>query len=162
MFLLAYWFVDDILILNIWMIVIFRYVQNHYMQNLNQTPNYDYLGHPLNAYHLIRHLASGWNYLTKKQRKGLLESDLEIELGRQKICEFKNYLLAFIGCTHSNHLIYIFAKISWRIHQMQWYPIYLTRKELHLELSDYGANTSKYVISLSFQSVTIAIKNLCE
>ena len=55
------------------------------MQNLNQTPNYDYLGHPLNAYHLIRHVASGWNYLAKKQFKGLPEPNLELELGRQKM-----------------------------------------------------------------------------
>lgn len=36
------------------------YVNNHYLQNLNQTPNYLYLGHPINAYHLIRHIASDW------------------------------------------------------------------------------------------------------
>ena len=67
------------------MFFIFRYVQNHYLQNLNQTPNNDYLGHPLNAYHLIRHVASGWNYLADKQFKGLPEPNLELELGRQKI-----------------------------------------------------------------------------
>ena len=75
------------------MIFIFRYVQNHYMHNLNETPNYDYLGHPLNAYHLVRHVASGWNYLAKKQLKGSPEPNLEIELGKQKICAFKNYFL---------------------------------------------------------------------
>ena len=72
---------------------IFRYIQTHYMQNLNQTPNYNYLGHPLNAYHLIRHVASGWNYLAKKQFEGLPEPNLEFEFGRQEIFEFKNYFL---------------------------------------------------------------------
>ena len=52
------------------------------MQNLNQTPNYDYLGHPLNAYHVVRHVASGWNYWAKKQSKGLPEPNLEMEVGR--------------------------------------------------------------------------------
>ena len=75
------------------MFFIFRYVQNHYLQNLNQTPNYDYLGHPLNAYHLIRHVASGWNYLAKKQFTGLPEPNLELELGMQEIWEFKNHFL---------------------------------------------------------------------
>ena len=41
--------------------LIFRYVKHHYIHQLNQTPNYDYLGHPLNAYHFIRHVASGWD-----------------------------------------------------------------------------------------------------
>ena len=27
---------------------------------LNQEPNYDYLGHPVNSYHFIRHMATGW------------------------------------------------------------------------------------------------------
>ena len=30
------------------------------MNELNDTPNLDYLGHPINAYHFIRHVASGW------------------------------------------------------------------------------------------------------
>ena len=38
-----------------------RYVQHHYIHQLNQTPNYEYLGHPVNAYHLVRHVASGWS-----------------------------------------------------------------------------------------------------
>ena len=79
-------FADDLFILNIQMVFVSRYVQDHYMQNLNQTPNYDYLGHPLNAYHLIRHVASGWNNLANKQFKGLPGHNLESELGRQKIC----------------------------------------------------------------------------
>ena len=57
------------------MILIFRYVQTHYMQNLNQTPNYDYLGHPINSYHLIRHVASGWNNIMKN----LKDEDTKVE-----------------------------------------------------------------------------------
>jgi len=41
------------------------YVQQHHKHGLNQTPNYDYLGHPINAYHLIRHVASGWQNVKK-------------------------------------------------------------------------------------------------
>ena len=35
------------------------------MHGLNGTPNYTHLGHPINAYHLIRHVASGWNKILK-------------------------------------------------------------------------------------------------
>ena len=42
-----------------------RYIKNHHLHKLNATPNLDYLGHPINAYHLIRHVASGWNRILK-------------------------------------------------------------------------------------------------
>ena len=42
-----------------------RYIQQHYIHQLNQTPNYNYLGHPINAYHFIRHVASGWDLVLK-------------------------------------------------------------------------------------------------
>ena len=38
-----------------------RYIKNHHLHKLNDNPNFDYLGHPVNAYHFIRHVASGWN-----------------------------------------------------------------------------------------------------
>ena len=38
-----------------------RYIKQHYLHQLNKTPDYEYLGHPINAYHLIRHVASDWN-----------------------------------------------------------------------------------------------------
>ena len=37
-----------------------RYIKNHHLHKLNDNPNFDYLGHPVNAYHFIRHVASGW------------------------------------------------------------------------------------------------------
>ena len=43
-----------------WISQIHRYVKNHKIHQLNKPPNYDYLGHPVNAYHFIRHVASGW------------------------------------------------------------------------------------------------------
>ena len=27
---------------------------------MDQDPNFDYLGHPLDAYHFVRHVATGW------------------------------------------------------------------------------------------------------
>ena len=36
-------------------------MKHHKIHKLNESPNYDYLGHPINAYHLIRHVASGWS-----------------------------------------------------------------------------------------------------
>ena len=42
-------------------------MKNHYLHGLNATPNYSYLGHPINAYHLIRHVGSGWNKISKEK-----------------------------------------------------------------------------------------------
>lgn len=41
-----------------------KYVRQHYQYQLNQTPNIEYLGHPINAYHLIRHIVYGWEYVS--------------------------------------------------------------------------------------------------
>lgn len=41
-----------------------RYVKQHRQQGLNQTPNIDHLGHPINAYHLLRHVVYGWEYVS--------------------------------------------------------------------------------------------------
>ena len=38
----------------------FRYIESHKELQLDQGPNYKFLGHPINAYHFIRHVASGW------------------------------------------------------------------------------------------------------
>ena len=38
----------------------FRYVESHKKLKLNQEPNVDYLGHPINGYNLIKHAAMGW------------------------------------------------------------------------------------------------------
>ena len=38
-----------------------RYVQNHEKLKLDQEPSVDYLGHPINAYNLIKHSALGWS-----------------------------------------------------------------------------------------------------
>ena len=37
-----------------------RYITNHKKLELNQEPNVEYLGHPINAYNLIKHSALGW------------------------------------------------------------------------------------------------------
>lgn len=37
-----------------------RYVASHKLLTLDRGPNYEFLGHPINAYHFIRHVASGW------------------------------------------------------------------------------------------------------
>ena len=52
------------------------------MHNLNQAPNFNHLGHPLNAYHLIRHVASGWNYLMENEFKNIRESHVKHEFGK--------------------------------------------------------------------------------
>ena len=30
---------------------------------LDKGPSYDFLGHPINAYHFVRHVASGWKHV---------------------------------------------------------------------------------------------------
>ena len=47
--------------------LILRYMKNHYLHGLNGTPNYSHLGHPINAYHLIRHVASGWDKVSRQK-----------------------------------------------------------------------------------------------
>lgn len=36
------------------------YITRHYELKLDEKPNYDFLGHPINAFHFVRHVASGW------------------------------------------------------------------------------------------------------
>ena len=35
-------------------------MKSHRDLKLDHGPNYEFLGHPINAYHFIRHVASGW------------------------------------------------------------------------------------------------------
>ena len=37
-----------------------RYIESHKATKLDQEPNFDYLGQPLNGYFMIRHVALGW------------------------------------------------------------------------------------------------------
>ena len=43
-----------------------RYIRSHESAKLNQEPNFDYLGQPLNSYHLIKHVALGWEEIREK------------------------------------------------------------------------------------------------
>ena len=45
---------------NVKLVTFYRYIKNHNLHKLNDNPNFDFLGHPVNAYHFIRHVASGW------------------------------------------------------------------------------------------------------
>ena len=38
-------------------------MKNHKKLELDQEPNVEYLGHPINAYNLIKHSAIGWKFL---------------------------------------------------------------------------------------------------
>ena len=42
---------------------ILRYVKSHHSNQLDQEPNYEYLSHPLDAYHFVRHISSNWERL---------------------------------------------------------------------------------------------------
>ena len=36
------------------------YILSHKQLHLDEKPNYEFLGHPINAYHFVRHVASRW------------------------------------------------------------------------------------------------------
>ena len=38
-------------------------MKSHHELHLDSGPNYDFLGHPINAYHFVRHVASGWKHI---------------------------------------------------------------------------------------------------
>ena len=58
-----------------------RYVRQHYKNKLNQTPNYEYLGHPINAYHFIRHVVREWEHVLQFLPALLGKNSTSIELG---------------------------------------------------------------------------------
>ena len=77
-------------------ILLYRYIQSHQLHKLNDTPNLDYLGHPINAYHFIRHVASGWkrilddgpqinNWIEKMAGK-IVWNNLSNDIGNLKTC----------------------------------------------------------------------------
>ena len=43
-----------------------RYVKQHYDSELYQKPKDHQLGHPINSYHLIKHIALGWPAVQKE------------------------------------------------------------------------------------------------
>ena len=44
----------------------------HYELKLNETPSIEFLGHPINGFHFVRHVASAWNDV----RKNVLADDV--------------------------------------------------------------------------------------
>ena len=67
-------------------LLINRYVKHHKIHQLNQTPNYDYLGHPVNAYHFIRHVASGWASVMDEVMDNNDTLSLIQDLGKYEYC----------------------------------------------------------------------------
>lgn len=63
----------------------FRYIDSHKELQLNQTPNFDFLGHPLNAYHFVRHVAIGWSQIRKIILKNDTKFDNEEDIGKVNI-----------------------------------------------------------------------------
>ena len=61
---------------------------------LNQEPNYGYLGHPVNSYHFIRHMAIGWpvimSYITKIKKHPSIDK-------RYGMCQIKLCLEIYIS-----------------------------------------------------------------
>ena len=73
------------IILLLFITLFYRYVKNHKKLELDQAPNVEYLGHPINAYNLIKHSAIGWKFLNHS-----IVQPLNISLGH--ISEYYNFL----------------------------------------------------------------------
>ncbi len=62
----------------------FRYISNHRSLGLDRDsgPDYDYLGHPLNSYHLVRHAGLGWEELrgAENRTRKALGTNKEIKM----------------------------------------------------------------------------------
>ena len=43
-----------------------RYIKSYKDLRLDEEPNFEYLGHPINSYLLVRHVAFGYGHLTNK------------------------------------------------------------------------------------------------
>ena len=72
------------------------YVMRHNELKLNETPNYDFLGQPINAFHFVRHVASGWTDV----RQNVISDDvisLKEDLGKHKILKTGLEILSVIG-----------------------------------------------------------------
>ena len=52
-----------------WLLPIFndlsRYIDEYKWLGLDEEPNYDFLGHPINGYLFLRHVAFGWGKIKK-------------------------------------------------------------------------------------------------
>ena len=58
-----------------------RYVKQHYLNGLNEDPNEEHLGHPINAYHFVRHVAYGWEYILNELPNIISNNVLSTHLG---------------------------------------------------------------------------------
>ncbi len=67
-------------------VIVTRYLSQHYLLGLNREPNYDFLGHPLNAYFFVRHVAHGWTMI-KRSLAGI-DTNKTTELGKSMWCRF--------------------------------------------------------------------------
>ena len=44
-------------------------MSQHHRLRLDEPPNYSFLGHPLNAYFFVRHVANGWTKIKEQLEK---------------------------------------------------------------------------------------------
>ena len=77
----------------IFILYVYSYVMQHYKQNLNQTPNYNYLGHPINAYHFIRHVVYGWEYVSRHLPELMAKKPLPRALGKYLVSKIFHVFL---------------------------------------------------------------------
>ena len=84
------------------------------MHKLNGNPNLDYLGHPINAYHFIRHVASGWKRILSDGPQidnwisnnvgSIVWNDLFGDIGKPKAllwCQINKFNLKYMSLSNS-------------------------------------------------------------
>ncbi len=66
------------------MIISFSYIKSYKELTLDkQQPNYEFLGHPVNAYHFVRHVASSWKII----HDNVIANGLADDMGKLKHME---------------------------------------------------------------------------
>ena len=64
--------------------VFFSYTNEHRRLTLDTEPNYDFLGHPLNAYHFVRHVGNGWAKIRETLHKSNINQNETQGFGKIK------------------------------------------------------------------------------
>ena len=104
-----------------------RYVNQHHRHKLNNTPTINYLGHPINAYHLIRHIVYGWEYISHHLPVLMERRPLHTALG--KVLKWIRYV---------KHLfLVIFLQWKWNdIPSFVYLTVQLRKRKTNVDIND--------------------------
>ena len=82
-----------------------KYIKSHEDAQLDQEPNFEYLGNPLNGYFLIRHVAFGWGAVRTKVFEAENATRQAFGKGFSNFIEFnlKIKMHSFLFCENDPH-----------------------------------------------------------